>query len=309
MSKRTIIFVIGFVVSTGLVSLLLVYSTISEETNQNQNVIVTTNDVNVETTDTSETETINMTSTEVTYTNSDIEPISENLETTTASGGTPNNTVEIAVNTTIKDENDENKEDGSSIDTPIEVFTDRSTIVDTPDKDHDSLTDTEETTYKTTLYLPDTDKDGYVDGAEVKNGFSPTEPNKTLLENSLTINYGNEEFGWQIEYPAAWLAESNRFTSDLITSEFVEVSVKKNSAQQSATEWIAHLYKNVDPQNWSTVEISGLNGIVSPDGLNYYLTNDNVLININYNFGDSEQISFRTTFAMMVNSFELTKLP
>ncbi|MFH1564273.1 MAG: hypothetical protein ABIC82_00250, partial [bacterium] len=41
------------------------------------------------------------------------------------------------------------------------------------DPDNDGLTNSQEKIYKTDPNVPDTDKDGYKDGDEVKNGFNP----------------------------------------------------------------------------------------------------------------------------------------
>jgi len=41
------------------------------------------------------------------------------------------------------------------------------------DSDNDGLTNSEEREYDTGIFDPDTDKDGYLDGAEVENGYNP----------------------------------------------------------------------------------------------------------------------------------------
>lgn len=246
----------------------------------------------------------------------------------TANTNTSNTNTGTAINTNVNDglavnineglfpdgnTNSTNTNDASNTNTATDVFLDHSDVVDTRDKDRDSLTDTEEEIYGTTFSLPDTDKDGYIDGVEVKNGFSPTEPDKTLLESGLAVKYKSKPFGWNVLYPSQWVAEpinetnrEVRFTADTVAGEFVDVIVMENTKHESAAVWFAGLYENVEPQDLQTVRVGSLNGIVSPDGFMYYLANEDVIVGIIYNFGSSTQISFRTTFAMMINSFQYT---
>ncbi len=70
------------------------------------------------------------------------------------------------------------------------------------DSDNDGLTDDEEmNVYHTDFQNPDTDGDGFLDGAEVKNGYSPLVPQKKMIEadadkdglpDRLEINLGTD---------------------------------------------------------------------------------------------------------------------
>lgn len=190
---------------------------------------------------------------------------------------------------------------------------DRSNVSDGRDKDRDGLTDVEEEIYTTRFDQPDTDKDGYVDGTEVRNSFSPVEAGKSLLQGGLVIAYAQPDFGWTIQYPADWIAEPVNdthtevlFTSDSVDGEFVEVLFTENANHQTAAEWYASLYEDVDPSDLEAVTVDSLQGIVSPDGFAYYLADESYIIGIIYNFGTKDQIQFRTTFEMMVNTFAYT---
>lgn len=241
---------------------------------------------------------------------------SSNTNTGTAINTNVNDGLAVNINEGLfpdSNTNSANINDASNTNTATDVFLDHSDVVDTRDKDRDSLTDTEEEIYGATFSLPDTDKDGYIDGVEVKNGFSPTEPDKTLLESGLAVKYKSKPFGWNVLYPSQWVAEpinetnrEVRFTADTVAGEFVDVIVMENTKHESAAAWFAGLYENVEPQDLQTVRVGSLNGIVSPDGFMYYLANEDVIVGIIYNFGSSTQISFRTTFAMMINSFQYT---
>ncbi len=190
---------------------------------------------------------------------------------------------------------------------------DRSDVGDGRDKDRDGLTDVEEDLYATRFDKPDSDKDGYVDGTEVRNLFSPTNEGETLLESGAVIEYAQAEFGWSIYYPADWIAEPVNdtktevmFASDTVDGEFVEVLVTENTKHQTAAEWYAALYEDVDPDDFEAVTLGKLQGIVTPDGFAYYLADDQYIIGIIYNFGTKDEVQFRTTFEMMAESFVYT---
>lgn len=190
---------------------------------------------------------------------------------------------------------------------------DFSKIKDARDKDRDGLTDVEEDLYNTKFQLPDSDKDGYVDGTEVRGLFSPSEQNKTLLQSGLALDYASVDYGWSLIYPKEWIAEplNNNpseviFTSDVSEGEFVEVIVSDNTRKQSAAEWYASLYANVDPKDLDAITIGGLQGVSSKDGFVYYLANQKYIFTIVYQFGNNTEIHYRTTFEMMVKSFQYT---
>ncbi|PIW36826.1 MAG: hypothetical protein COW24_03225 [Candidatus Kerfeldbacteria bacterium CG15_BIG_FIL_POST_REV_8_21_14_020_45_12] len=193
-------------------------------------------------------------------------------------------------------------------------FIDKSKVTLARDKDKDKLTDEEEELYGTLFDKPDTDKDGFIDGSEVINGFSPTDAEETLLNSGLVIQYENEDYGWHIDYPANWFAEpvgaagdDVLFTSDSVEGELIEVVVVENTKEQSAAQWFASLYSDIDPSDLESVTVAGLKGIVSPDGFTYYIADDLYIIGVIYNFGAKTEIHFSTTFEMMVRSFKYTE--
>jgi hypothetical protein len=193
------------------------------------------------------------------------------------------------------------------------AFPDKSDVTIARDKDKDKLTDEEEDLYGTRFDLPDTDKDGFVDGTELLNLFSPTEADETLINSGLTIEYTSDKYDWSIQYPSSWVAEALDaterevlFTSDTEEGEFVEVLITENTQGVSAAEWFASLYDDIEPADLESARVGTLKGIVSPDGYTYYLADDEVIIGILYNFGNKEEIHFATTFQMMVNSFQYT---
>lgn len=189
---------------------------------------------------------------------------------------------------------------------------DNSDVPDSADRDKDDLTDIEEELYTTKNHLPDNDRDGYVDGVEVANLYSPLAADESILDSGLVIEYENDVVGWTLYYPSNWLVEPLNGTKQevIVTSpsaegEFFQVLVEKNTSSLTATEWYDALFEE-GGEDLETVEIGDLEGIVSEDGLRYYFASGNELISIVYNIGLQEEIAFRTTFQMMVNSFVYT---
>ncbi len=211
-------------------------------------------------------------------------------------------------------ENDNTNENDTNINAETSVFLDRSDVATARDKDKDKLTDKEEEIYTTKFDKPDSDKDGFIDGSEVLNNFSPVDAEETLLNSGLVIQYENEDFGWTVNYPAEWFAdpvdETNTdvwFTSDTVEGEFVQIQVYENTKSESAAEWFASLYTDIDPEDLDEITVAGLEGIVSPDGFTYYIADDLYIIGLIYNFGAKDEIHFQTTFEMMVNNFTYKK--
>ena len=76
------------------------------------------------------------------------------------------------------------------------------------DSDNDGLTDIEEILLSTGTSTPDSDGDGYVDGAEILNLYDPAGAGK-LAANSNIALYENKTFAYEIFYPATWQTSVN----------------------------------------------------------------------------------------------------
>ena len=76
------------------------------------------------------------------------------------------------------------------------------------DRDLDRLSDKEEAIFLTHINNKDTDNDGFSDGEEVANLYSPTDPTQQLA-NSLAIKtYSDEAQSFSFLYPANWLVQT-----------------------------------------------------------------------------------------------------
>ncbi|EKD76547.1 MAG: hypothetical protein ACD_43C00067G0004, partial [uncultured bacterium] len=187
------------------------------------------------------------------------------------------------------------------------------------DTDLDALTNEEEKIWGTKADLPDTDSDGYTDGAELAAGYDPLNSISSgrLIDSGALGTYANKDYGYTVSYPVDWLAEALSegatneimFTPDVLDTagQFVEVIVENNSAGLTAMDWYID-QANVDEASLQTVTTSsGLEGVWSLDGNTAYFTTNNNVYAVSYRYGISPELYFKTTFTMMVKSFTLTK--
>ncbi|MFA6573190.1 MAG: hypothetical protein WCT13_03370 [Patescibacteria group bacterium] len=186
------------------------------------------------------------------------------------------------------------------------------TIVNSRDTDRDDLTDAEEEAFGTEPNKPDTDSDRYSDGIEVGSGYNPDGVGK-ISEMTTIGEYINKTFNYKILYPLSWIAQATDqtnkevlFTSSL--AEFVEVLVANNPSSQTAKEWYLAQYPELDSQTVTSFETwKGKEGVIGIDGKTVYLATDDNIYIITYNYGTRTEASFRKTFEMMYESFEITQ--
>lgn len=188
-------------------------------------------------------------------------------------------------------------------------------IPSAPDRDGDTLTDTEEDLYKTKSAIADTDADGFWDGQEIANLYDPLKKGSSGLRSSGLVKiYNNETYGYSALYPASWKVVPLGGSDQEITfvsenKEFIEIAIMDNPEAMTATEWYL---KQIPPELVSKTERIWANnfmGIKSLDGLNVYLTpisgDRNFIYAISYMAGSHTHVSFPVTFQMMVRSFDL----
>ncbi|MBI2426870.1 MAG: hypothetical protein HYV34_03395 [Candidatus Kerfeldbacteria bacterium] len=181
------------------------------------------------------------------------------------------------------------------------------TVPDAKDSDKDGLTDTEEDLYQTGEKLPDSDNDGFLDGEEIENGYSPN-GSGTLEKTNLAKTYTNSVYSYSLLYPSAWPASSTDdseseviFTS--ATSEFIEVLVEENPSGLTITDWFLVESSGTEESDLVTRIVDGYKAVVSLDGLNVYIGVGDSIYTISYNVGLRKEASFRATFEMMIQSF------
>lgn len=194
------------------------------------------------------------------------------------------------------------------------------TPVSSKDTDQDDLTNEEEKVWGTKADLPDTDSDGYPDGAEILAGYDPLNAISSgrLIDGGSVGTHTNKDYGYSVFYPVDWVAEALvegdtrevLFTPSSLdlAGQFIEVIVEENPAGLTAMDWYLDQTEEATEGELETITtFDGVEGILSVDGYTAYFTTTNDVYAVSYRYGSSEEVHFTSTFMMMVKSFALTK--
>ncbi|HUT22688.1 MAG TPA: hypothetical protein VMX18_04855 [Candidatus Bipolaricaulota bacterium] len=178
------------------------------------------------------------------------------------------------------------------------------------DSDGDKLTDQEEKLFGTGVQNIDSDSDGYSDGDEVANLYSPKDADGKLLKDTNSVKtYVNDNYDYTVLYPASWFAKGTDksdlevvFSSD--NGEFVSVWVEENIGRLSLSDW----YKKQAPEaNLDDLtefgNKNGLSGLMSPDGFTAYFVKDGFVYIVHYNIGLKDRADYPNVFKLMIESF------
>jgi len=179
-----------------------------------------------------------------------------------------------------------------------------------PDKDQDGLTDIEEELYSTNLSNPDTDGDGISDGKEVLNLTNPNSvEEESIAVAGLISVYTDSVFNYSFFYPKTWLAkiipetDNREVMITTNTNEFFTITVADNQEKLSPLEW----YKKQSPgtsENLKEIVVNGLSCLFSPDRLTIYIADSDRIYAFSYKIGLEQKASFKSTFRMMINSWQ-----
>lgn len=183
------------------------------------------------------------------------------------------------------------------------------------DADADGLSDHEEVVFQTDPTRPDTDGDGFLDGNEVFNLYSPVAPPPvTLLESGIVKLYRDASFGYTIYYPTLWSTSSTidgsrvSFKAQAPDADSINVTVVETGADVSLRSWYLSQYQKADInalQSYTSKQ--GYQGLQDGERLNTYIKKDKKVFIINYNLGgpDKTVVWYRTLYGMMLNSLKI----
>lgn len=189
------------------------------------------------------------------------------------------------------------------------------------DADSDLLTDVEELMYGTDFNLPDTDGDGYLDGEELLNFYSPLAVGVNLKDSGLFQAYRNTPFDYEIIYPTAWTVNALDESEAVIifsspTSQFVQIVVEERApGLATVADWYASQVPGLNTELIRTTVIGRTNlpAIISLDGKTIYFFYQDKVIAFSYNLGIEQAADYLTTWQVMRKSFtnnpDLVSLP
>lgn len=179
------------------------------------------------------------------------------------------------------------------------------------DSDFDLLTDVEEVEWGTNALNTDTDGDGYNDGVELVNLYNPNVSGSgtgKLIESNLIKVFENLDYDYSIFYPTSWQVQSD-FLDQVIfipaNGDFVQIIVQDNFDGFSAKDWYLQQNSDIDESELIEVELAGMSGVKTLNGLNIYLADENYIYILSYNVGLRSELDYKTTFEMMQKSFQV----
>lgn len=182
---------------------------------------------------------------------------------------------------------------------------------DSADDDRDLLTNQEEEIFRADPGVADTDVDSFLDAHETYFLYSPIqkEPSK-LIESGTVTDYTNPTFGYQLYYPATWVAGSiDPDNRDVLFSssggEYVEVRVFDRPLGTTFTEWLSQVAPGeriTDLARFTTRALEP--SLVRQDySVFYFETSDKIIVMVYHPISGQAEISYRTTMTMMARSF------
>lgn len=186
-------------------------------------------------------------------------------------------------------------------------------IVPGVDSDSDGLSDLEErTVYKTNPALPDTDRDGFLDGNEVFHRYDPNGPSPGTLETAglateFLIPDGIEGAiaRYRLLYPSIWSATADpeapwNVSFRATTGEVIRLELEEKQVGESLQSWFVR--KGITEKVVSTKTKEGLDMLVSEDKVTAYVGNSHAVMVFHYDTGIKGTVDYLQTFQMMLNS-------
>lgn len=174
------------------------------------------------------------------------------------------------------------------------------------------MTREEEIAYNTNPTDEDSDNDGYKDGVEIINLYSPLLTGDLLINSGLVTTFRNNNFNYSILYPSTWAAETLDegltevvFLPNSETGEFISVLTFANTEGLTLTQW----GEQVNDSTWVGFTLGKkqqLSALQTTDGTSVLFVDANYAYVVSYNIDINTALNFTTTFDMVLNSFELT---
>jgi len=179
------------------------------------------------------------------------------------------------------------------------------------DTDDDLLTDVEEIMYGTSFDQPDSDGDGYIDGQEMMNFYSPKEAGQKLMDSDLFTYYKNDKFQYEVIYPQTWSPNSVDENGSVIifnspTSQFFEIVVEeKDMSIDNIVDWYAKQLPGLDKDELRhTIVGQDIEAIYSLDGSTIYFIYNDWVVALSYNLGIEQEADYLTTWKILIKSWK-----
>lgn len=184
-------------------------------------------------------------------------------------------------------------------------------IISASDLDEDGLTDIEEQDYGTDQLNPDTDGDGYADGLEVRNAYSPVEGMlKRIVDSRLVAVYTHTEPEYSIVYPSTFVADGmldNRMYTTMFTpldtGEMIQFIAAPIAEGETASDWYASI--GGDPSVLDTVDYRGTIALRTPDQSTLFWVEQGMAFGWIYHTGLLDAANYLSTWELMQESLHI----
>ncbi len=176
------------------------------------------------------------------------------------------------------------------------------------DSDSDGLNDFEEEALGTNINLSDSDSDTYDDFSELNKIYNPAGEGKLIMNQNVAEYRGKY---YQLIYPANWGTSSlNNDETVIITApdnSLIQISLQDNTDVQSILTWYEETFPDVVVTYDKLKKGSGWEGIMSPDNLNFYLSDDkrDKIYVISYIAAVGDRAAYPNIFNLIINSFSV----
>lgn len=183
--------------------------------------------------------------------------------------------------------------------TPVEV----TAPVQGKDTDTDGLTDVEEAIFSTNPTVADTDGDGYSDGSEVTNLYSPIAASKALdTDPAVQKQTWNN---WSFLIPKIWSMSQDPVAPNILVittagAAGFKVQSQILPADTTFSDWAPanELYNAFTTRNGVQV----LQSQTKPE--NFYVAKGDSVLTITYDLSSDTSYEYRTSLMMFVNSLQ-----
>lgn len=186
----------------------------------------------------------------------------------------------------------------------------RTQLVRAIDIDADDLSDLEEEYFSTDSGTADTDEDGYFDGLEIRNLYSPRAAAPArLIDSGLVQEYVHPQLQYRLYVPNNWDVSAVDASGDqtlisAISGDYVEVLVVPKQFGEPFTDWFA---REATAQRFNDISEKtnrfSIPFFTRQDGLVAYIEDEAVVYVLLYRSADERQIRFGEIMEMMVQSF------
>lgn len=183
------------------------------------------------------------------------------------------------------------------------------------DSDSDGLSDVEEGIFGTDQRVPDSDRDGFLDGNEVFHLYNPAAKAPVRLLDSGLVTALVSPAGWSIYVPRGWTStldtpDGARATIRTGQGEIFRIAIQDNPNNATLSDWYIAGHAGAAASQLREFQTKGgLNGLLGPERTDAQFAWDGKILVVQYDLATRPFINYRTSYEMILNSLRLSGVP